>query len=51
MKWRNHVIINGNKSCKEVRYVIVLSIISRGEWSGNPANIKVENNGAVVKKW
>ena len=51
MKWRNHVIINGSKSCKEVRYVIVLSIISRGEWSGNPANIKVENNGAVVTKW
>ena len=22
-------------------------IISRGDWSRNPANIKVENNGAV----
>ena len=48
MKWRNHVIINKNKPCKEVRYVIVLSTISRGDWLGKPANIKVENNGAVV---
>ena len=23
-------------------------IVSRGDWLGNPANIKVENNGAVV---
>ena len=41
MKWRNHVIINRNKPCKEVRYVIVLSTISRGDWLGKPANIKV----------
>ena len=24
------------------------TIVSRGDWLGNPANIKVENNGAVV---
>ena len=23
------------------------TIVSRGDWLGNPANIKVENNGAV----
>ena len=24
-----------------------LNIVSRGDWLGKPANIKVENNGAV----
>ena len=26
---------------------VPLTIVSRGDWLGNPANIKVENNGAV----
>ena len=28
--------------------VIILIIVSGGDWLGKPANIKVENNGAVV---
>ena len=27
--------------------VIILIIVSGGDWLGKPANIKVENNGAV----
>ena len=27
------------------------NIVSRGEWLGNPANFKVENNSAVVYVW
>ena len=27
---------------------VPLTIVSRGDWLGNPANIKVENNGAAV---
>ena len=30
------------------RSFVPLTIVSRGDWSGNPANIKVENNGAAV---
>ena len=26
---------------------VTAGIVSRGDWLGNPANIKVENNGAV----
>ena len=43
-----------NLSCHELSVVFGLStlnsnqtIVSRGDWLGNPANIKVENNGAV----
>ena len=28
--------------------IIITTIVSRGDWLGNPTNIKVENNGAVV---
>ena len=27
---------------------LIGTIVSRGHWLGNPANIKVENNGAAV---
>ena len=27
---------------------VLCTIVSRGDWLGNPANMKVENNGAVV---
>ena len=27
---------------------VLHTIVSRGDWLGNPANIKVENNGAVA---
>ena len=30
------------------RSFVPLTIVSRGDWLGNPANIKVENNGAAV---
>ena len=29
--------------------VIILIIVSGGDWLGKPANIKVENNGAVYR--
>ena len=32
-------------ACKEALQVVI--IVSRGDWLGKPANIKVENNGAV----
>ena len=28
--------------------IIITTIMSRGDWLGKPANIKVENNGAAV---
>ena len=37
-------------NCKEKKTInlyICSDIVSRGDWLGNPANIKVENNGAV----
>ena len=29
-------------------HLVVEFIVSRGDWLGKPANMKVENNGAVV---
>ena len=33
--------------CLTVAEITNQIIVSRGDWLGNPANIKVENNGAV----
>ena len=33
--------------CLTVAEITNQTIVSRGDWLGNPANIKVENNGAV----
>ena len=38
-------------TCKEKKTInlnICSDIVSRGNWLGKPANIKVENNGAIV---
>ena len=33
---------------KKKNISLIGSIVRRGHWLGNPANIKVENNGAVL---
>ena len=33
---------------KKIYISLIGTIVRRGHWLGNPANIKVENNGAVV---
>ena len=33
---------------QELLTVVFLTIVTRGDWLGTSANIKVENNGAVV---
>ena len=33
--------------CKPKHVMFSVTIVSRGGWLGKPANIKVENNGAV----
>ena len=47
---RNHTKLHdcGTNSVHEQRiYQTCQIIVSRGDWLGKPANIKVENNGAV----
>ena len=35
------------KNSEFFKLPVPLTVVSRGDWLGNPANIKVENNGAV----
>ena len=35
-------------SSREKKILFCDTVVSRGDWFGKPANIKVENNGTVV---